>query len=610
MLRDIKPYRVAGISLAAVLAGCGSGDGAVPASSLKTGATVAVAGIAASSLAPGRYAIRSVSSNLCLALTSDSLADGAKLQQSTCTGAKAQRFELQQTEDGSYSIISVNSGKGLDVEGNSLVDGALIQQWGYGGGANQRFTITPKDQAYTISARSSGKCVDVANFSTEPGGAIQQWECGNNSNQQWTFAPADPVLPADPPTTGAAVDPSTLDNKLIFGYQGWFACAGDGSPLDLAGNGWRHWAPGAKPVAANVTVDMWPDMREVPASEHCQTGMTMTDGSPAVVYSAWNRNTVSRHFAWMQQYGIDGVLLQEFVGELAPGSANRRFRDGVTANVRAGASAYGRTWAVEYDTSNAQDADIVANIKHHWAALAADGSLASPRYLHQDGLPVVELWGLGFNGQPATPAAANALLDWFQRDAPANQRAYVIGGVPAQWRTLGGDSAQDPAWAGVYRRFDALNPWLVGRFGDQQGARDFRRNVMDADIAETTRLGKRYMPMLFPGGHNERRLGGRFWWTQFYEARSAGASTLFGAMFDEVDEATAMYKVAPTKAWLPVEVPTSPSPYEPGQPRGPFITLDADGEALASDFYLRLAGEAGKVLKGQRALAPERPINQ
>src|SRR5450830_474078 len=448
--------------LASLLAGCGSGSG-TPAQSASLKAD-----ITASTVTPGHYTVSSVSSSLCLALAGDSTEDGAALQQTTCNGSKAQQFDVQLTDDGSYSIINLNSGKSLDVAGISILNGALLQQWSYGGGPNQRFSSGPKEQAFTISPKNSG----------------------NNSNQQWIFTPTDPVLPADPTPTGPVVDASTLDNKLIFGYQGWFACAGDGSPIDVAGNGWRHWAPSATPVASNVTVDMWPDMRDVPAGEQCKTGFTMPDGSPAVVYSSWNRSTVSRHFEWMQNYGIDGVLLQEFVGEIAPGSIDRRFRDGVTANVRAGASAHGRTWAVEYDTSGAQDADIIRNVKDHWAALAANGSLTAPSYLHQNGLPVVELWGLGFSNRPATPAAANALLNWFQRDAPADQRAYVIGGVPSRWRTLTADSKPDPAWAAVYRSFNAINPWLVGRFGDQDGARSYRKNVMDADIAEAHRLGK------------------------------------------------------------------------------------------------------------------------
>ena len=41
----------------------------------------------------------------------------------------------------------------------------------------------------------------------------------------------------------AAGDPDakTLDKKVLFGYQGWFNCAGDGAPE----NNWRSWARGA-----------------------------------------------------------------------------------------------------------------------------------------------------------------------------------------------------------------------------------------------------------------------------------------------------------------------------------------------------------------------------
>jgi len=36
---------------------------------------------------------------------------------------------------------------------------------------------------------------------------------------------------------GVGVDPGTMDRKLMMGYQGWFACPGDGSAL----NRWVHW---------------------------------------------------------------------------------------------------------------------------------------------------------------------------------------------------------------------------------------------------------------------------------------------------------------------------------------------------------------------------------
>ena len=52
---------------------------------------------------------------------------------------------------------------------------------------------------------------------------------------------------------------------------------------------------------------------------------------------------------------------------------------------------------------------------------------------------------------------------------------------------------------------------------------------------------------------------------------------VYGAMFDEVDESTAMFKLAASRQDAP------------GHP--PIVTLDADGETLPSDWYLRLARE-------------------
>jgi hypothetical protein len=53
-------------------------------------------------------------------------------------------------------------------------------------------------------------------------------------------------------------------------------------------------------------------------------------------------------------------------------------------------------------------------------------------------------------------------------------------------------------------------------------------------------------------------------------------------MFDEVDEGTAMFKLAATGRDAPAGVP--------------IVTLDADGESLPSDWYLRLARETQRGL--------------
>ncbi len=66
------------------------------------------------------------------------------------------------------------------------------------------------------------------------------------------------------------------------------------------------------------------------------------------------------------------------------------------------------------------------------------------------------------------------------------------------------------------------------------------------------------------------------------------------AQFDEVDEGTAIFKVAKNNQELPAE--------------GNWLTLDADGVALPNDWYLKLCGEAQKMLLGTIALTNKIPI--
>ena len=108
-------------------------------------------------------------------------------------------------------------------------------------------------------------------------------------------------------------DPSTLDKKVLFGYQGWFNCAGDGAPE----NNWRSWSRGV-PAAETLTVDMYPDLSEFDRADLCAVpGMTI-GGKQAYLSSAWNPKMVARHFRWMKEYGLDGVLMQRFVTQYRP----------------------------------------------------------------------------------------------------------------------------------------------------------------------------------------------------------------------------------------------------------------------------------------------------
>jgi hypothetical protein len=168
--------------------------------------------------------------------------------------------------------------------------------------------------------------------------------------------------------------------------------------------------------------------------------------------------------------------------------------------------------------------------------------------------------------------------------------------------------ADDQAPLGVTK--DAV---LVGRYRDDAGADRYRKQRMEPDIAETRHLGIDYMPVVFPGFSwwnlmsfrkeaEQRRAAsnavprrcGRFYWRQVVNAVEAGATMLYGAMFDEVDEGTAMFKIVADQRDLP--------------PDPPFVSLDADGCALPSDWYLQLAGKASTLLRGEMKPSAEMPL--
>ncbi len=394
---------------------------------------------------------------------------------------------------------------------------------------------------------------------------------------------------------GAEVDPSTLNRKLLMGYQGWFACPQDGSPI----NQWVHWFRRQNPVATNATFDFWPDMSELDPDELFPTGLTLSNGSPAMVFSAYNRKTVMRHVKWMKDHHLDGVFLQRFSSSLGD-SAHFAFRNQVTGNARAGAEAYGRVFAMMYDISGQNPATLVRTLTNDWNYLVNTLRMTnSPAYVWHKGKPVVAIWGFGFTDRPGTPQDAQTVINFFKAAG-----CTVMGGVPTQWRTLKGDSQTNTAWAAVYRSFDIISPWSVGRYGNISEIDAFRQNQIQPDLVETRAKGIDYMPVIFPGFswtnlnqgpfNQIPRNGGSFYWRQALNAISAGCTMLYGAMYDEVDEGTAMFKLVPTNARLPVE--------------GSFVPLDVDGQSLPSDWYLRVADQASRMLRQEIPLQGQLPI--
>jgi hypothetical protein len=407
------------------------------------------------------------------------------------------------------------------------------------------------------------------------------------------------------PVTGTAtyfrliqgVDASTMNQKLLMGYQGWFACPGDGS----APNAWWHWFHSQSATATNLNIDFMPDTSELAANELFGTAMTYSNGSPVYLYSSAVQATVLRHFKWMQDYHLDGVFLQRFLSDLSSPEFYS-FRNQVTTNVTKGAETYGRVFAIMYDVSGQNTNNLVSVITNDWAFMVNTMKVtSSPRYLHHKGKLVVALWGFGFNdgNHLSSPQQAQTVINWFKA-----QDVTVMGGVPSYWRSLTGDSYTDPAWTAVYLSFDVLSPWSVGRYVNHAGADNYASLVTLPDLAKCKANGIDYMPVAFPGfsAYNETgrafnfipRNDGSFYWEQIYNDVNAGCNMIYGAMFDEVNEGTAMYKQVTMSAQLPAQ--------------GAFVTLNSDGYNLPSDWYLQLADQAALMLRGQIPLQSTIPI--
>lgn len=408
----------------------------------------------------------------------------------------------------------------------------------------------------------------------------------------------DEVIAAMRPYDGPAakgVDASTMTGKIMCGYQGWFTTPGDGS-----GRGWRHYSARGRFEPGACSIDLWPDVSELDDDEKYPTPFRHADGRAATVFSSHSRKTVLRHFRWMEEYGIDGVFVQRFgVETLQP--LDLRHCNTVLAHCREGANRQGRCYAVMYDLSGLP-AGGVRHVIEDWKLLVDRMRIGQdPKdraYLRHQGKPVVAVWGIGFNdGRKYSLEECERLVDFLKND-PKYGGFTVLLGVPTGWRTLDADSVKDPALHRIIAQGDIISPWTVGRYRSLPGIADHARRRWQADLAWCQARRKDYLPVVFPGfsWHNLRpgsrldeipRLKGQFLWKQYVETRKAGAAMLYQAMFDEMDEGTAIFKCT----------------NDPPAGKSRFLTL----EGLPSDHYLWLAGMGGKLLRAQIEPTEEPP---
>jgi hypothetical protein len=393
---------------------------------------------------------------------------------------------------------------------------------------------------------------------------------------------------------------------VMAGYQGWFRAEGDGT-----GGGWGHYGRDGKFDNEHNTIDFWPDVSDY--EKTYKTSFKHADGKPAEVFSSADKSTTELHFKWMKEYGVDGVFMQRFFGVTRGFKDSNKSQDIILRNAVEASIKNERAIAVMYDLSGLKaEGEDCSSVIEDWKMLVDELKVTNQgenqTYLHHNGKPLVAIWGVGFPDRPydSRKIGVNRLIDFLKND-PEYGGCAVMLGVPTYFRELNKDCLPDPYLHELIKSVDIVLPWMVQRFTPLvHNPIDHIRDHVIADIKWTKEIGVDYVPIAYPGFSWRNlslankglarytaygaipRLGGKFYWDQFTTLISAGAEMIYVAMFDEIDEGTAIMKV-------------TDSP--PNSEKAHFV----DNDGMPSDHYLWLTGLGAKMLRKEIPLSCEMP---
>ncbi|MCD8260987.1 MAG: hypothetical protein LUD15_05435 [Bacteroides sp.] len=204
------------------------------------------------------------------------------------------------------------------------------------------------------------------------------------------------------------------------------------------------------------------------------------------------------------------------------------------------------------------------------------------------------MWGVGFND-----GRKHGLNEVETIVSGLKARGFsIMLGVPTHWRTLDRDTEPDPKLHELITQCDVIMPWFVGRYNEQSYTATYHEQIRK-DLVWAGEKKVDYAPLVFPGFTWKNMYGphttqiernkGTFLWKQLAGAIGAGAKMVYVAMFDEIDEGTAIFKCAK-------QVPVGES-Y--------FLSIDPE---FGTDHYLWLTGQAAKMLRKEIPLSMEMPL--
>ncbi|MFI9583615.1 family 43 glycosylhydrolase [Streptomyces sp. NPDC052236] len=140
---------------------------------------------------PTAYTLVNRNSGKCLDLAGGNTADGANIQQWTCSGGANQKWRIEDRANDTSRLVNVATGKVMDAANCDTADGANFQQWSWLNNNCQQFRLvfTATGDYVRLVNANSGKVADVADCSTADGANVRQWTWLSNNCQQWQLKP-------------------------------------------------------------------------------------------------------------------------------------------------------------------------------------------------------------------------------------------------------------------------------------------------------------------------------------------------------------------------------------------------------------------------------------
>lgn len=215
-----------------------------------------------------------------------------------------------------------------------------------------------------------------------------------------------------------------LNNKILFGYQGWFS-------TDKS-SGWdSHWCVNNNPPSSDtITFDLWPYTNDYPLSSLSNNTNFTSKTNPNIKMPLYDSiSVIETHFKWMSEYNINGIIIQRFICDLP---YRYDHMNTLIINIIKYAEMYGKSFSLEYDISGADENIWSTQLLDDWNYLVNELKItSSSSYIIQNNKPVLSIFGIGFTDNNVLVSDAMLVLN-------SLSNYYIIGGVPTHWRTNDG----------------------------------------------------------------------------------------------------------------------------------------------------------------------------